>query len=178
MSRRGGLHWDEQVLRDNAAKRTRWQAGTSPIHKGIGNAIPVEIARTAAGRVVDTDATNLLRTPAPQRSKGHRPYFVVLMGLLRPYGIPEPRCEFRFDDVREWRFDFAWIGPKIALEIDGGLFINGGHNRGAYLLHQMEKQNAAVLLGWRVLRYAPHQLTTAARDVIELHGDKYAARDC
>ena len=56
---------------------------------------------------------------------------------------------------RQWRFDAAFVanGNRVAIEIDGGTHINGGHNRGAYLHETASKCNAAVLLGWRVIRF-------------------------
>ena len=59
----------------------------------------------------------------------------------------------------------AWPQILAAAEIDGGLFINGAHNRGAYLLEQYEKSNAAQLAGWKVLRYSPEQLSECIRDI-------------
>ena len=37
-----------------------------------------------------------------------------------------PEREFRFCE-RRWRFDFAWPSHKVAVEIDGGIFIHGRH---------------------------------------------------
>lgn len=61
--------------------------------------------------------------------------------------------EYRFDQVRLWRFDFAIMPQKIALEAEGGVWIGGRHNRGSGFVKDIEKYNAAVLDGWRILRY-------------------------
>lgn len=160
MSRRGVLRFDEATYNALAAKRERWQNGTY-----IENAQPVELVRTERG-------VEPVPVKQPARRMGkvahEQPYFWELMKFLRPYGIAEPKCEFRFDLVRRWRFDFAWPIEKIAIEIDGGLFINGAHNRGAALLEQYEKGNAATVAGWRVLRYGPKQIGLAARDVLQI----------
>jgi hypothetical protein len=68
--------------------------------------------------------------------------------------------EFRFDAKRKWRFDFAFLESKVALECQGGLFIPGGgrHSRGAALLKEHEKLNAAAVDGWRVLFTTPDNL--------------------
>jgi very-short-patch-repair endonuclease len=66
---------------------------------------------------------------------------------------PAPQREYRFHPTRKWRFDFAWAAHRVAVEIDGGIFTGGGHNRGVQFARDAEKHNAAVLLGWRVLRY-------------------------
>ncbi len=54
---------------------------------------------------------------------------------------------------RQWRFDFAWPEQKVAVEIDGGIFVHGGHNRGMQITADHEKANYATMRGWRVLRY-------------------------
>lgn len=188
------MRGDEAFLRERAIKLARWAKLEDPAPKdGVANCVPVQLpvpTRCKHGRIplmcfecakeeeaaydAWRDAHPLPgdslykavaardRRPATKRAQ---PYFLLLMGLLRPHGIPEPKCELLFDPVRKWRFDFAWPAQKVALEIDGGLFSEGAHTRGLALIKQMEKQNAAVLAGWRILRYTPQQLTKAADDV-------------
>lgn len=67
--------------------------------------------------------------------------------------LPKPVREYRFHPVRKWRFDFAWPELMIACEVEGGLFIQGGHSRGAAYEDDCEKYNAAALLGWTVYRF-------------------------
>lgn len=78
------------------------------------------------------------------------------------YGIPAPLKEHRFDQVRMWRFDFAWPAQKAALEVEGGVWVNGGHNRGSGFMKNMEKYNAATLQGWRVVKCVPETLHSLA----------------
>lgn len=66
--------------------------------------------------------------------------------------------EYRFHPERRWRFDFAWPEQSVAVEIEGGLFSNGGHNRGAYIESTMEKYAQAAIMGWYVLRVSPKQV--------------------
>ena len=54
--------------------------------------------------------------------------------------------------LRDWRFDFAWPDQMVALEMDGGGFVGGGHNRGAGMRNDCEKLSTAVAMGWSVLR--------------------------
>ena len=61
--------------------------------------------------------------------------------------------EHRFAPPRRWRFDFAWPGKLIAVEIDGGTYSGGRHVRGAGYARDCEKLNRAAELGWRVLRF-------------------------
>lgn len=73
-------------------------------------------------------------------------------------GIPAPIAEYRFAPPRRWRFDWAWPSEKIAMEVQGGLFTQGRHSRGAALLKEHEKLNAAAVMGWRVLFVTPQSL--------------------
>jgi len=72
--------------------------------------------------------------------------------------LPEPVEEYEFHDSRKWRFDFAWPVYKIALEVEGGVWSNGRHVRGRGFMGDVDKYNAATLMGWRVLRCTPQTL--------------------
>ena len=72
--------------------------------------------------------------------------------------LPAPVLEHRFHATRRWRFDLAWTAQKIAVEIDGGGWVNGRHSRGAGIEKDSEKFNEAILLGWRVFRCSPRQV--------------------
>lgn len=59
--------------------------------------------------------------------------------------------EWRFAPPRRFRFDFAHLPSKIAIELQGGIFNpNTRHINGAALLKEHEKLNLAALLGWRI----------------------------
>lgn len=84
-------------------------------------------------------------------------------------GIAHFTREYRFAPPRRWRFDFAWILDNLAVEIEGGTWIQGRHNRGSSIAKDLEKYNAAALAGWRVLRYTSQQAIdgTAINEVLE-----------
>ena len=71
---------------------------------------------------------------------------------LRATGLPTPVRELAFASPRRWRFDFAWPAAMVAIEIDGGTWTNGRHNRGGGIEGDAEKACAAAVAGWRVLR--------------------------
>lgn len=84
-------------------------------------------------------------------------------------GLPEPVAEHKFHPTRKWRFDYAWPDHKLALEVQGGLFVQGRHSRGAALMKEHEKLNAAVQLGWRVGFVTPKQVANGeAVGIVEL----------
>jgi hypothetical protein len=82
--------------------------------------------------------------------------------LLRSVGLPAPVREHRFHSVRRWRFDYAWPEQRVALEVEGGVWTGGRHTRGAGFVGDMEKYNAAVVAGWRVVRVVPGKLCASA----------------
>lgn len=82
--------------------------------------------------------------------------------LCAAHGLPEPEPEFKFHPRRKWRWDFAWIAEKVALEIQGALWTQGRHSRGTGYLADNEKANAGVILGWRLLRVSPAEIKSGA----------------
>jgi very-short-patch-repair endonuclease len=72
--------------------------------------------------------------------------------------LPAPTMQHKFHPRRLWRFDFSWPDSKLAVEIDGGSFVRGGHSRGAGQAKDFEKHNAAVQMGWRLLRFNTKQM--------------------
>lgn len=73
--------------------------------------------------------------------------------------------EFRFDSLRRFKFDFAHINLKIAVEIEGGIYTGTGHAKTGTYLKDMEKYNLAGLKGWLVLRYAYGQENKISEDI-------------
>ena len=47
----------------------------------------------------------------------------------------------------------------MLIEIEGGIWVNVRHNRAAGFNADLEKYLAAGLVGWRVLRFGPDQIT-------------------
>ncbi len=76
-------------------------------------------------------------------------------------GGPELEKEFRFHPVRKWRADFAHLPSRTLIEIEGGIYVHGRHNRGAGFAADLEKYLEAALAGWRVVRLGPNELTAA-----------------
>jgi very-short-patch-repair endonuclease len=73
--------------------------------------------------------------------------------FLSRWDGPEFTTEHRFHPVRKWRFDYAWPAAFVAMEIDGAIFGGAsGHNTGMGIARDAEKANAAVELGWRLIR--------------------------
>ena len=78
--------------------------------------------------------------------------------LLKQYTGYNFIKEYRFYEKRRWRFDYANIEKKIAIEIEGGAWSGGRHTRGKGFIGDMEKYNMAVAECWAVLRFTPSQM--------------------
>lgn len=99
---------------------------------------------------------------------------LTLHHQLRALCLTVGLCQqWKFHPKRAWRFDFAYPEAKLAIEVDGGTWINGGHSRGSGIEKDCEKLAAAVILGWRVMRATTNQIKdgTAAFWVEQALGD-------
>ncbi len=82
----------------------------------------------------------------------------IAINRIERAGLPAPVREFYFAKPRMWRFDFAWPDLQVAVEIEGGTwsYRTRGHTSGLGYAANLEKYNAATLLGWWVLRFNDH----------------------
>ena len=79
---------------------------------------------------------------------------------LKAVGLPDPVREYKFHPDRRWRLDFYWE-TGWAVEINGGGWVQGRHNRNAITMRkEYEKLNAAIEQGIRVLQYTGEQVKT------------------
>lgn len=70
----------------------------------------------------------------------------------RRAGLPAPEREARLIPGRRWRFDCVWPSARLAVEVEGGVWLVGRHQRPAGYLADCEKHAAALVAGWRLLR--------------------------
>ncbi len=73
------------------------------------------------------------------------------------YGL-KPKREYVFAEGRKYRADFAWPGQKILVEIEGGTWINGRHNRGSSVEADYRKYNLAASQEWLVFRFSTYMI--------------------
>jgi very-short-patch-repair endonuclease len=76
--------------------------------------------------------------------------------------LPVPEREVRFHPQRRWRFDLAYRDRKLAIEIEGAVWVQGRHTRGSGYVADLEKYSEAAILGWRILRCTPQQVASGA----------------
>jgi len=76
-------------------------------------------------------------------------------GQCRLSSFPVLSREVQFDPTRKWRLDFVFLTLDflLAVEIDGGVFTEGRHTRGAGYTEDCVKLNEAMIAGYHVLRF-------------------------
>ena len=92
--------------------------------------------------------------------------FLDLWNLETTWASPER--EYKFHPTRRWRFDFAWPGLWVAVEVHGGTFTGGRHSRGIGQASDFEKFNEASRMGWTVLHFVGRHLSEEPEWVIGL----------
>jgi len=108
-------------------------------------------------------ALNSVQQPANPKAHGASYRVPVVLAFFKECGgLPEPMTEYRFCPGRKWRFDICFPEQMVAVEVNGGIFSQGRHTRGAALLLEYEKLSKAAALGWRVIFTTPDQLMTKA----------------
>ena len=81
--------------------------------------------------------------------------------------------EFEFHPKRKWRADFHLVGKKILVEVEGGIWSRGRHTRGKGYLGDLEKYNAATMMGFQVIRFSTDQVKSghAIQQIEKMVGD-------
>lgn len=95
----------------------------------------------------------------------------------KPRNWPDPLKQFRFAKCfgRQYAADFAWLGPKLIVECQGGTWgkKKGGHHTGSGIAKDYARTNFAQRLGWLVLQYdakalSGSRLDATVKEVIEI----------
>lgn len=116
---------------------------------------PADLARiTRQPDYVVTHNTGENPTPFNQQLvKAHRTKLqdAFYYGWIACGGAPNFwQQEYQFADGRRYRFDFANIERKVAVEVNGGQWAKSGHTSGKGVQRDAEKLNLAQSLDWTV----------------------------
>lgn len=115
-----------------------------------------------------------------QRRKVEDILALQIEAMHRVHGLELPEREFRFDEKRLWRVDFAWPVARLAVEVEGITPEGGRHQRVAGFEKDAEKYNALSLAGWQLLRLTTTMVRsgygiTAIRVALERHHQVHGA---
>ena len=77
----------------------------------------------------------------------------TLLFQIRAVGLPEPAREFKAIPDRRYKWDFCWENERLLIEVQGSIWKgkNGGHSSGTGIMRDHEKNNLAVIEGYRVI---------------------------
>lgn len=79
----------------------------------------------------------------------------ALLYYLRVGGLPAPVTQYKAVEGRRFVWDFAYPDRRLLIEVQGGTWMEkSGHNTGTGLRRDYDKNNHAVLAGWRVLYFS------------------------
>jgi len=81
-----------------------------------------------------------LRYCAPKSPSHLEERFLMLWNHING---PDLEREYRFDAKRRWRADFAHVEARVLIEIEGGIWVNGRHNRAAGFNADLEPSRLA-----------------------------------
>lgn len=109
--------------------------------------------------------TELERIRVKAKREKHENKFAFLWKAING---PALKREHRFCE-RMWRFDFAHLDTKTAIEIEGGIWNQGNHTRGRGFIEDACKYNRAVVSGWFVFRLSPEMITLEHVEPIKKH---------
>lgn len=129
-----------------------------PMARGI--AARRETGALASARQTPEDRRGALLASRKVQKRMRPPYWppgvdseleMALYTRLEQHGLPLGEGQVRIVEGRQFAWDRAWRSEKVAVEVQGGLHINGAHSRGAGVERDCLKQSLAAALGWRCL---------------------------
>lgn len=93
----------------------------------------------------------------------------LLYEILNEAYPDEWKSDCTFLHGRKYRGDAVNEKRKIIIEIEGGIWLKtpGRHNQPLGYIQDLEKYNAALIDGWKVLRYCPDTLRRAPWKIIK-----------
>lgn len=80
-------------------------------------------------------------------------YKVALVEQIKNAGLQGLTAEHQFMTTRKFRYDFAFVEHKVAIDYEGGIFAaEASHSSISGILRDIEKHTEAQLHGWIVIR--------------------------
>lgn len=98
---------------------------------------------------------------AAERQALERSMYQQLTNYLRHKGL-DWRVQYEFLEGRKYRADFAELRHRLIVEVQGGSWINGAHNRSIGYEQNCVRQAEAAIAGWTML-YATADMVNDGR---------------
>lgn len=104
------------------------------------------------GKITGYKVINGKEVKAKKKKKPRSPGKLFIKEQLEAAGV-DYVTEWRFDKVRRFRFDWAIVALKVAIEYEGLGYSKTHHTSSDGYTSNAEKYNLAQLQGWKVYRY-------------------------
>lgn len=92
----------------------------------------------------------------------------ILMSFKQKGLISDYVTEHKFDEVRRYRFDWAILDLKLAIEYEGIFSEKSRHTSVNGFSNDCIKYNLAVSQGWRILRYTALNYQDLEADLLKI----------
>ena len=76
----------------------------------------------------------------------------IMKHQMTDAGLPVMLVDHVFHDERKWRLDFASPRWMVCMEVEGGSWVGGRHNRPKGFEDDILKYNEAAIEGWLLVR--------------------------
>lgn len=85
---------------------------------------------------------------------------LLLLNRLERAGLPIGEAQVCGIPGRKFAFDRAWpsASPPVAVDVQGAIYVKGGHSTGTGIERDTEKACLAALAGWRYLPVTEKQI--------------------
>jgi len=126
-----GLHWTEAEYLEHQRKRGEAKPLIEPTKAPLNAGARLSARRERSDAAPDIEGA-------------------LVVELLQA-GMGGFERNYRFAPRRRLELDFAWLGQRVAVEVQGGIHSRGGHVRPDGFTRDVEKMRLAQLMGWIVL---------------------------
>ena len=96
----------------------------------------------------------------PKRRPQKSEWEDLLLAQIRASDTPVPVRQFAFAKCigRQYKADAAWVDERLIVEVNGGIWRHGRHNTGIGYENDMERNDLAAAMGWKVLQFSPRHV--------------------
>lgn len=133
-----------------------------------------DIERMAAGGKIqgytDLKTGEVVKAKPVQKKKGEAKGLKFMKQQLNDANIPYS-TEYKFHDVRRFKFDIALPILKIAFEYEGLVSSKSRHTSITGYTRDTEKYNLAQSMGWKVFRYTALNYKNFESDLKEMFNE-------
>jgi len=85
---------------------------------------------------------------------------LALLAQLRALHLPEPEQQVLFHPTRRYRADFCYRPERLLIEVQGGVWVSGRHNRASGYEADCRRTCEAMKHGWRILPVTPAMIAS------------------